>query len=237
MGTTYIDLTNKLLRRLNEVPLDVTNFENARGFQAAAKEAVLATIQKINKNPFQWTFTATSATQLLVPGITEYDWPSNFLNVDWSSFSIEKDDSLSVNTRDLMKLNREQWYSSYRNRDLDAGNIGVGIPLYVFEGHGLKFGITPSPDKAYTISYRYYKNTDDLVQALDTANIPSNYDYVIIAGALYLMKMFKEDTEGMQIFKNEYKEGLSEMRNLLLNRVDTLQDTRILRNSRTAGYF
>lgn len=222
---------------MNEVTLDVTNFSNARGLQATAKESVVSAIQKINKNPFQWTFTASSASQLLVPGMTEYDWPENFSNVDWSSFQILRDNDLNINSRDLLKLNREQWYGSYRNTDLDAGTNGVGVPVYVFEGHGRKFGITPSPDRAYTVGYRYFTNTPDLVAPLDASNIPSDYDYVIIAGALYLMKMFKEDLEGSQMYKQEYKEGLSEMRNLLLNRVDTMQDTRIPRNTRSVGYF
>lgn len=237
MGTTFIELTNILLRRLNEVPLDETNFAGARGLQAAAKEAVVSTIQKINKNPFQWVFTASLGSQVLTQGVNEYNWPSDFLNADWSSFQLIKDDSLNINSRDLLKINREQWYNSYRNRDTDAGTNGVAIPLFVFEGHGNKFGVSPSPDKAYTVSYRYYNKSGKLVSALDECNIPSDYDYVIVAGALYLMKMFKEDTEGMQVFKQEYKEGLSEMRNLLLNRVDTLQDTRILRNTRSLGFY
>ena len=39
MATTYLDLTNELLRELNEIPLTSANFSNAIGFQAFVKDA------------------------------------------------------------------------------------------------------------------------------------------------------------------------------------------------------
>ena len=37
MATTYLDLTNEILRELNEVPLTSTNFASAVGFQQLSK--------------------------------------------------------------------------------------------------------------------------------------------------------------------------------------------------------
>ena len=40
MATTYLDITNEVLRELNEVPLTTSNFGNAKGLQAFVKDTV-----------------------------------------------------------------------------------------------------------------------------------------------------------------------------------------------------
>lgn len=40
MATTYLDITNEVLRELNEVPLTSANFGNAKGIQKFVKDAV-----------------------------------------------------------------------------------------------------------------------------------------------------------------------------------------------------
>ena len=40
MATTYLDLTNEVLRELNEIPLTSANFANAVGFQKFVKDAI-----------------------------------------------------------------------------------------------------------------------------------------------------------------------------------------------------
>ena len=40
MATTYLDLTNEILRELNEVPLTSSNFSSAVGFQQFVKDAI-----------------------------------------------------------------------------------------------------------------------------------------------------------------------------------------------------
>ena len=61
MGTTYLDLTNKVLRKLNQVELTSTNFASARGLHAEAKDAVLESVQRINFQKFEWPFNRPSA--------------------------------------------------------------------------------------------------------------------------------------------------------------------------------
>ena len=52
MATTYLDLTNELLRELNEIPLTSANFSNAIGFQAFVKDAINKSISDIaNEEP------------------------------------------------------------------------------------------------------------------------------------------------------------------------------------------
>ena len=40
MATTYLDITNEVLRELNEIPLTSANFANAVGLQQFVKDAV-----------------------------------------------------------------------------------------------------------------------------------------------------------------------------------------------------
>ena len=40
MATTYLDITNEVLRELNEVPLTAANFANAVGLQKFVKDSV-----------------------------------------------------------------------------------------------------------------------------------------------------------------------------------------------------
>ena len=49
---TYVALTNELLRRLNEVTLDIAGdgFGTVRNVQAAAKDAIVVIVEENNKS-------------------------------------------------------------------------------------------------------------------------------------------------------------------------------------------
>ena len=52
MATTYLDLSNEILRELNELPLTTSNFANAIGFQAFVKDTINKAIFDIaNEEP------------------------------------------------------------------------------------------------------------------------------------------------------------------------------------------
>ena len=52
MATTYLDLTNEILRELNEVPLTSTNFASAVGIQQFVKDSINKSIFDIaNEEP------------------------------------------------------------------------------------------------------------------------------------------------------------------------------------------
>lgn len=54
MAVTYLQLTNELLRRLNEVVMDATDFATARNIQALAKDAVNSAIREILHSAQEW---------------------------------------------------------------------------------------------------------------------------------------------------------------------------------------
>ena len=72
MPSTYIDLCNKTLRRLNEVEIPVSDFLTVRGVQALVKDAVKAAIAKVNQAEYEWPFNAAEFTQVLSVGQSEY---------------------------------------------------------------------------------------------------------------------------------------------------------------------
>lgn len=209
--TTYLDLTNRLLRRLNEVEIQDSDFLAAKGIQATAKDAILDTLREISERRTDWAFNAVQHEQVLGIGTEEYAWYDDFSTVDWQSFTIKKDTTLNTNTKPLKLIQREEWYSRMKPTDYDAEGTGRGVPDYVCATHGNGFAVSPSPDKAYTIQYRYYKAPTDLVNSTDITEIPSRFDYVIIAGAQIHMGLFKEDNELVGINQQRFEKGLATM--------------------------
>ena len=217
--TTYMELTNRLLRRLNEVEISESDFLSVRGIQATAKDCVLDAIREINTTKIDWPFNAVEHSQTLGIGTEEYAWPSQFTAADWNSFQIQKDDVTSDVHKSLKPMSREEWYENVRDRDYDSETVGKNLPSYVFPSHGQGWGVTPSPDKEYSIKYRYYKNPTDLSAFDDEATIPSKFDYVIMAGALYHLNLFKENAEAAAMMEKRFMQGIANMTNLFLPNV------------------
>ena len=227
MPSTYIDLCNKVLRRLNEVEIAVGDFPTVRGVQALVKDAVRSSIAKINQAEYEWPFNAAEHTETLVAGQTEYVWPSYFKVSDWNTFQIQKDDSLGTGYKTLSAIDRDEWYSKYRDDDYEAGSAGRSVPDFVFAGHGNGFGVTPSPDAAYRVRFRYYLNYADLTNYNDVTRIPESFDTVIIDGALYHMYMFKDNLESAQAAFMAFESGIKNLQTLYINSYDYIRDTRI----------
>jgi hypothetical protein len=216
MPSTYMGLTNRLLRRLNEVEIDEADFAAVRGIQATAKDCVLDAIREINTAKIDWPFNAVEHSQDLEVGVEEYAWPSDFTAADWNSFQLQKDDTLNIEHKYLPTISREEWYQNVRDVDYDSETDGRNVPDFVFPSHGQGWGVTPSPNEEYPIKYRYYKNPTDLDLFDDEVTIPNKFDYVIIAGALYHMNLFKENVEASQMMRGAFDAGLKNMSNMFL---------------------
>lgn len=227
MPSTYIDLCNKVLRRLNEVEIAVDEFGGVRGVQALVKDAVKEAVAKINQAEFEWPFNAAEHEMTLTAGRTEYDWPNFFKVSDWNSFQIQKDESLNTGFKTLRYLERDEWYKLYRDSDYDAGSAGRNLPEFVFSSHGEGFGVTPSPDKNYSIRFRYFLTYADLTAASDVTRIPSNFDSLIVDGALFHMYMFKDNPESAQIAFQAFERGLRDLQVLYIGNMGSIRDTRV----------
>lgn len=227
MPSTYLELCNQVLRRLNEVELNESDFASARGVQALVKDSVRNSIAKINQSEFEWPFNSATHTQTLTQGQVEYSWPSYLKSVDWNSFQIVKNDSLGVNFTHLKAINRDDWYRLHRDDDNNAGNAGRGVPQNVFGSHGQGFGVTPSPDAAYQVRFNYFLNYTDLQNPLDVTRIPETFDPVIVEGALYHMYMFKDNTEQANASIQVFERGMKDLQTLYINKYEYVSDTRI----------
>lgn len=228
MGSSYLKLTNDLLRRINEVELTETSFISARGLQAVAKDCVLDSIREINQQRWQWPFHAVQHTLELQVGVNEYAWPSDFKSVDWSSFQIKKDEALGTTNQHLSLINREQWYRMFRDSDEDNTPTGSNCPTYVFRAHGNGFGVAPAPNKTYTIEFRYFKTPDQMNIYSDVTTIPTEYDNVILWGGLYHMNLFRENEGGTAIAKKNFDDGIKSMYNIFIETVsESMVDRRV----------
>lgn len=227
MPSTYIDLCNKTLRRLNEVEISADNFPSVRGVQALVKDAVKAAIAKVNQAEYGWPFNAAEHTQVLNVGQTEYTWPDYFKVSDWNTFQIQKDESLGVSYKTLKSIDQDEWYRSHRDADFEAGSAGRAIPDFVFPSHGNGFGVSPSPDKAYTIRFRYFQNYSDLTAATDVTRIPESFDTVIVDGALYHLYMFKDNLEAANAAFLAFQQGIKDLQTLYINNYQYISDTRV----------
>lgn len=227
MPSTYLNLCNMVLRRINEVEIAADDFASVRGVQALVKDAVRAAIAKINQAEFEWPFNASEHTQVLTPGRTEYDWPDYFKIADFNTFQIQKDGSLGTSYKTLSAIERDEWYAKHRDDDYEAGAAGRSIPDFVFPSHGTGFGVSPSPDKAYSVRFRYYLNYADLNAYDDVTRIPESFDTVIIDGAIYHLYMFKDNLEAANAAFIAFQGGLKDLQTLYINSYEYIRDTRI----------
>ena len=107
--------------------------------------------------------------------------------------------------KSLTFIERDVWYRDYRDQDDSAGTSGTSIPDFVFPSHGNGYGVSPSPDKAYTVKFRYYLTHTGLDLYSDTSRIPTNHDAVVIDGALFYMYLFKDNMEAAQISAGSFQ--------------------------------
>ena len=227
MPATYIDLCNQVLRRLNEVEVAPADFAAARGVQSLVKDAVRAAIASINQSEFEWPFNAAEHIQSATVGRVDYDWPEFFKVVDWSSFQVIDDSAGRDVFKQLEYIDRDTYYARYRDMDNNAGAKGRGTPAYVFPSHGNGFGVSPSPDNAYRIRFRYFLNYADLVLYDDETRVPSSFSSVIVDGALMHMYMFKDNVEAAQIARIIFQEGIKNLQTLYINNFEYITDHRV----------
>lgn len=227
--TTYLQMVNKLCRKVNEVELDATEFAAARGVQAVLKDGVIDTISMINQRKWKWPFNAVEATITLVPASVEYSWPDDYQSVDWNSFMLQKDPLLVTSSnQNLQVIEREEWYRYYRNDDTNALPEGKNLPRYVFSTHGNGFGITPAPKEAYTLRFRYFRNPPLPVNADDLIFIPKEYEYLVAAGGLYHAYLFLDNNERAALCQQERDQALKDMvLNLIGNNFEHVYDGRV----------
>ena len=118
MSGTYLNLTNSVLARLNEVQLTSANFSSARGIQIQAQNAVNETIRYINQREFSYPFNHATETKTLTAGVVRYSLPTSTKSVDYNTFRIVKDSDLATAGGKLGILDYNDYINSYCNNIL-----------------------------------------------------------------------------------------------------------------------
>jgi len=241
MATTYLQLTNELLREMNEVVLTSSNFSSAIGIQAHVKDCVNRAYLDIVLEEPQWPFLAvgeSGATDPLYGNVTvetvanqrwyELKASSSSLvddygYVDWDDFYLTtvgvSGETAPYVSKNLRFITLEQWKDYHRaeeNAD-DAENANGGEPKRVFRSSdGRNFGLSPIPDKVYRIHFFAFNQATELSAHSDVIVFPDVYKTVLLSRARYYVHQFKENIQPAALALEEYRRGLRLMKNALM---------------------
>jgi hypothetical protein len=224
--STYISLTNELLRRVGEVVMDITDFDNARNVQALAKAAINSSVRELMHSAQEWPFSLITETQTVATdGTATYAFPDDLSSVDWESFYLKQLPSANNIPKRLHVLSYPQYLDDQRPKEDQAGVGGYGVPEAVYQTQDGLFGVTPKSDQAYEIEYKYWKFPADLVAADDVCIVPSRFDNVLIDGAMTYMMLYRSNEQSAVLHRDKFENGIKVMRRLLMDEPLSVRST------------
>jgi hypothetical protein len=233
--STFVQLTNELLRRLNEVPLDTAGdgFDTVRNVQSVAKDAINSSLREIYQNGQEWNFLKTTYTQTLTAGTREYNFPSDFSTVDWETFYLKKHSTQDNAPRILKPMSYEEYLSNFRPSDDEGDQVnGEQAPERVFQTFDEKFGVTPIPNSDYEVEYVYWTTPSTLSAFDDACVVPERFNHVILDGAMAYMMHFRSNEQSAAIHQSKFDSGIRSMKRILFDDKLYLRSTMIERSSR-----
>jgi len=235
--STFLSLTNELLRRLNEVQIDQADFANVKNVQALAKDAINSAIRQMLQDAQEWPFTLVTYEQTLVAGTNAYNFPADYSKADWDTFYIKQLTSENNTPKKLNLITYDQYLTYYRSVEDLSGETGRTDPDYVYMTQDTKFGVTPVPDASYVVEYRYWKYPADLVAYDDTAVIPDRFKHVVIDGAMMYMMLFRSNEQSATMHSQKFEDGIKMMRRLVVDQSVNVVSTIITKPTPTLNGF
>jgi len=241
MATTYLQLTNELLRESNEVVLTSANFSSAVGIQQYVKDCVNRAYNDIVSSEPRWSFLATGESgatdpfygNVYVETVAGTRWyelkaassavTTDYGSVDWDDFYLTtigvSGASTPYSSRNLQFITSETWKNRRVTENVDdADTQTYGEPRFIIRSpDSRKFGVSPIPDKVYRIWYFAWDLPTALSAHGDTIVFPDMYTTVLLARARYYMWQFKDNPQASAFALDDYKKGLRQMRSNLLN--------------------
>ena len=242
MATTYLEITNEVLRELNEVPLTSSNFANAKGLQAFVKDTVNKAIFDIANEEPQLPFfsaglsgatdpfygnvtvatTAGTRWYLLKSGSSSIT--TDYASIDWDDFYLTtinvSGEAAPFVSQGLKFLNLADWKRYYRDSENsdDASTQAYGEPKYVIKSpDNRKFGLSPIPDKVYNVHFYAFEKPTALSAHGDTVVLPEQYTNVITSRVRYYVWQFKESHQQAAFALDDYRRAMKSMKSNLLN--------------------
>ena len=253
MATTFLELTNELLRELNEIVLTSSTFSAAVGIQAHAKDCInRAYLDIVNEEP-QWPFLATgesgttdpmygnvsvettAATRWYELKAASSSAVDDYGSIDWNNFYVTtvgvSGETAPYVSRNLTFITTEKWKDFRRAQENldDADQATGGTPKYVIRSpDSRKFGLSPIPDQAYKVWFFAYDLPTQLDAHGDAVVFPDMYKTVLLSKARYYTHQFKDNPQMAVFALDDYKKGLKSMRENLLHATPTyMSDDRI----------
>lgn len=225
MAYNYLELTNSLLRSLNEVELTSVNFLTAKGFYSHAKDAVNAALRDINQIGQDWPFNHVEQTDVLSDGVSRYAFPSDAAKIDFDSFRIKEDTIFGNDTVKLEVITYDDYLKRYVDLEYSSDASRLGVPTKVCHAPSDEYILVPPPKEDYELVYEYYRIPVDLVNATDVPFVPERFKHVILDGAKYHAYMFRSNEQAAGIAKGKFEEGLKRMRSILINKYEYVTST------------
>ncbi|MDB4312176.1 hypothetical protein N9937_01975 [bacterium] len=239
MPETYKNITNIILRELNEVLLTDANYASATNIQAHVKDTVNRAYRDIIYTEEAWPFMATGAPSndfdgntsfetvagtrfyLINPSATTID--DDYASVDLENVTITKygvaGETAPYYTRNLRYMAIEDWKQEFQeseDSDRTSDTPTYGEPKRIFlSADRRRFGISPIPDGVYKLYFTAYDQLTALSAATDEIRIPSQYLPVLMARIRYYVYQFKGRSNEAQFALAEYKKSLRSMREAL----------------------
>ena len=223
MAYNYLDITNEVLARMNEVALTSSNFTSARGFQIQCKNAVNDAINYINQREFGWPFSHATQTETLVAGTTRYTIPTGTQHVDYDTFRISKDASLAVAGTTLRILDYKEYVDRYIDQETTS-DVG-SIPNFIVRTPDNNYLLYPYPDKAYQLKYEYFAKPTALSATTDAPAVPEQFRQVIVDGATAYAYQYRGEAQQYGINFSRCEDGIKQMQSILLNRTQYVRST------------
>ena len=242
MATTYLELTNEVLRELNEIPLTSANFTSAVGLQQFVKDSINKSIFDIANEEPQLPFLAVgesggtdpfygNVTVASVAGTRWYELKASssslkddYASIDWDDFYLTtinvSGETAPFVSKGLGFLSLADWKRYYRDSENvdDADAQSYGEPSRVIKSpDGRKFGLSPIPDKVYNIHFYAFDKPTKLSAHGDTVVFPEQYTNVITARTRYYVWQFKESPQQAAFAMDDYKKAMRTMKSNLIN--------------------
>jgi hypothetical protein len=170
-------------------------------------------------------------------GTGTYSFPADLSSVDWESFYLKKLTAANNDPARLPVLTYVDYLDNYRPGEDVNGTGGYGPSIAVYQTQESKFGVTPLPDQAYEVEYKYWSFPADLSLSTDVCIIPDRFTSVLIDGAMFYMLMFRSNEQGATLYKEKFDTGIRTMRRLLLDEPLYMRSTMIVKPSFSPRVF
>ena len=242
MATTYLDLSNEVLRELNEVVLTSGTFASATGIQSFVKDAINKSLFDVANAEPQLPFFSAGVSgstdpfygNVTVATVAGQRWytlkassssiTSDYAAVDWDDFYITtinvSGESAPYTSTGLKYLTLADWKRYYRDAENadDADTQNYGEPRYVYKSPDhRKFGLSPIPDKVYNVHFYAFEKPTALSAYDDTIPMPEQYSNVLTARTRYYVHQFKENIQQAAMALDDYRKALRHMKSNLIN--------------------